>query len=175
MFEPAVGTLAVTTAPVEVADALRDVVRPGVVRSAGGEWGWRTGSVAGLMEKATAGLVSTTLRSVKEITDFALRHGRKRVPGVSWADVAWSYSPTVAGSEGSEALGVKEPGLEERLSYSGPDSRWPHHDRMCASPKGSERPRKWSGTCYYIQLASVSVIITFSKKDGQHEKKRRRR
>ena len=81
MFEPTIGTPAVTTTPVEVADAVGDVVRARVMRSAGGEGRWWTRGIAGLVEKATAGLVSTTLWSVIESTDFALRHGRKRVLG----------------------------------------------------------------------------------------------
>ena len=92
------------------------------------------------MEKATTGRVSTALWSVIEITDFALRHGRKGVPVLSWSDVAWGYSPTVAGSEGSGAPGGKGPGLEKRLSHSESDSGDPHHDLMYAPPNGSERP-----------------------------------
>lgn len=106
MFEPAVLTFTRTTTPVEVADAVGDVVRPRVVRSAGrdGKWGTRAGGITGLVDKATAGLVPTTLWSVIESTDLALRHGRKKVPLGKFVRSRLevhmqSYSPTVAGSE----------------------------------------------------------------------------
>ena len=92
MFEPTVSTPAVTTAPMEVADAVGDVVRARVVRSAGRESKWWSGGITGLMEKATIGLVSTALWSVIEITDFALRHGRNKGPWLSLSDLTWGYS-----------------------------------------------------------------------------------
>ena len=122
MFEPTVGTLAVTTTPVEVADTVGDVARSRVVRSAWSERGWWTGGIAGLVEEATAGLESTALWSVIEITDFALRHGRKGVPALSGQMSLGVIRPLRQAQKAQEHLVSKDPGLEKRLSYSESDS-----------------------------------------------------
>ena len=90
------------------------------------------------MEKATTGLESTALWSVIEITDFALRHGRK----------VESYLPTVAGSEDSEHL------TEKRLLYSESDSG---EAPPRGAPNGSERPK--NGQAPVVIISSQSPIL----------------
>jgi len=67
----------------EVANTVGGAVGTRILRGAGSEGRWWTGSIEGLVEKATVGSISTALWFLIEIADPTLRHGRKRVLGRS--------------------------------------------------------------------------------------------